>query len=128
MITSLRNKIYELGLTVEGLTTGNLFFKLAKKGITKDYCVFSEIANPSSGRTTKSRFEESHIQFTCYYENQSAGETLVKKIREKFDDAESSFSLTDYHVIRIDWMLSRDVQLEEMNQFVVQYKFRLQKK
>lgn len=128
MITSLREAIYTKGLTVSGLTSGNFFFKEATQGITGMYCVFSEIANSNAGRTTASKFEESYVQFFCYGGNQKDLETLAKNIRNKFDDSESSFSLTDYYVLRVDWSLIRDVQLEDVKQIVVQYKISLQQK
>jgi hypothetical protein len=128
MITSLRKAIYNQGLTVSGLSASNFFFKEAPQGITVNHCVFSEISNPYAGRTTMSKFEESYVQFAFYGTDQQALETLVKNLRAKFDDSESSFSLTDYYVLRVDWSLSRDVQLEEVKQLIVQYKFRLQQK
>ena len=128
MITSLRKAIYSTGLTVTGLSAANFFYKEAPQNITGNYCVFSEVSNPYAGRTTMSKFEESYVQFALYGMNQEELETLVKNLRAKFDDAEASFTLSDYYVLRIDWSLSRDVQLEDIKQLIVQYKFRLQQK
>ena len=126
--TSLREKIYSLALQVESLTAQNFAFKEMPQDTTGTYGVFSEINNQYAGRTTMSKFEESHVQFAFYGENQKELETLAKNIRSKFDDAESSFTLSDYYVLRIDWTLTRDVQLEDVKQIVIQYKFSLQQK
>lgn len=128
MITNLRKAIYSLGQTVQGLDTTNFFFKEAPQGKSGIYCVFSEISNPYAGRTTMSQFEQSYIQFSFYGINQEDLETLVNNFRDVFDDSENNFNLTDYFVLRVDWSLTRDVQLEDVKQIIVQYKFSLQKK
>lgn len=128
MITSLRNAIKTLALTVQGLTEANYGFKEVPQNTSGNYCVASEISNPYAGRTTMSKFEDSYVQFAFYGMNQKELEILVKNFRAKFDDSESSFSLSDYYVLRVDWSLSRDVQLEDIKQLIVQYRFRLQQK
>lgn len=128
MITSLRERIYQLALEVEGLTETNFAFKEIPQDTTGLYGVFSEVTNPYAGRSTMSKFEESHVQFTFYGQNQKELEIITKNLRAKFDDAEISFSLPDYHVLRIDWSLTRDVQIEDEKQIVIQYKFSLQQK
>jgi hypothetical protein len=148
MITTLREAIYNKGITIDGLplftgidaTTNNtfsipaLFFKDApqtlpdKKPLPYPHCIFSEISNPYAGRTTATKFEESYIQASFYGLDQDVLESLAKNWRIKFDDSEKSFTLTDYYVLRVDWSLSRDMQLDDCKQIIVQHKFSLQQK
>lgn len=128
MITTLREAIYNKAITVTGLSASNYGFKEVPQNTTGNYCVASEITNPYAGRTTMSKFEDSYVQFAFYGAKQKELETLMKNFRAKFDDSEASFSLIDYYVLRVDWSLTRDVQLEDIKQIIVQYKFRLQQK
>ncbi len=128
MITSLRTAIYNLGLTVAGLTSTNFAYQEMPQNVEGNYCVFSEITNPYAGRTTMSKFEESHVQFAFYGESQPELEILIKNFRTKFDDSEASFSLSDYYVLRIDWTLSRDSSVDGSKQIIIQYRFSLQQK
>src|ERR1035437_10153072 len=102
MITSLRTAIYTKALTVTGLNSSNFFFKKFPKSMTGyPRYYYYEIINPHSGRTTKSNFEESHIDFCLKGSDQDALEIVAKAIRAKFDNSESGFSLTDYFVLQI---------------------------
>jgi hypothetical protein len=128
MNNGLRKAIYNLGLTVSGLSASNLFYKQAPKGTNINYCVFSEISNPSAGRSTLRKREDSYIQFSVYGDDQTALESLAKSIRSKFDNSQASFSISDYYVLEVQWQLTRDSFSADLNQIIVQYKFLLQVK
>lgn len=128
MNTGLRTAIYNMGITISGITSANLFHKMAPQGTTGTYCVFGEISNPKGAKSSLTKLEDSYIQFSVYGENQSSLETLAKAIRSKFDNSQASFSIADYYVLEVQWQLTRDSFSEDINQIIVQFRFLLQVK
>jgi hypothetical protein len=125
MITEVRNKIYSLGSAVVGLG-GRFYYVEAPQGSPKPYAVFSLITNPTY-RDTASRFEEIYFQINLYGESLAALETIEKLIKDKFDDAESVFTLTAYHCDRIERELTRNAKFDTVFQLTIQYKLELTK-
>jgi hypothetical protein len=141
MITSLRTAIYKRALEVDGLTTSNFFFKTLPKNL-KGYprYILTEIIAPYAGRTTVSKFEESHINFCLKGIDQNVLELVAERIRAKFDDSEpifnnanSNYYVPDYFVLQIISKGSRDSESYEdpvdvIKQIDIQYKFLMQQK
>ena len=125
MITEVRNKIYSLGSAVTGLS-GRFYYLEAPQGTPKPYAVFSQVANPQT-RDTASKFEDIYFQINHYGVSASALETIAKASRAAFEDSESGWSLSEYHLDRIEFQLSRDGKLDEVFQITHQYKLELTK-
>lgn len=125
MITEVRTKIFTLGSSVTGLT-GGFYYLEAPQKTAKPYAVFSSVANPVS-RDTASKFEEIYWQVNLYGEDLTALELIAKKFREEFEDSESSWSLTAYHLDRIEFESSREAKYEKIFQITQQYKLELTK-
>lgn len=125
MITEVRNKIYSLGSAVTGLS-GRFYFIEAPQKCSDPYAVFSFVANTFS-RDTGSKFEEIYFQINLYGETLSALETIEQLTKQKFDDAEDDFTLTDYHCDRIERQLTRSAKYDKLFQLTLQYKLELTK-
>lgn len=125
MIAEVRNKIYSLGSEITGLG-GRFYFIEAPQNPTKPYAVFSLITNPTY-RDTASRFEEIYFQINLYGDSLAALETIENLTKQKFDDAESVFTLTNYHCDRIERELTRNAKFDTVFQLTIQYKLELTK-
>lgn len=125
MITELRNKIYSLGSAITGLS-GRFYYLEAPQGTVKPYAVFSQVTNTQE-RDTASKFEEVYFQINHYGENAAALETIAKNSRTAFEDSEASWSLTEYHLDRIEFQLSREAKNGDVFQITHQYKLELTK-
>ena len=125
MITEVRTKIFTLGSAIAGLT-GGFYYLEAPQNTARPYAVFSLIANPTS-RDTASRFEEIYFQINLYGDSLTALETIENLTKQKFDDCESSFTLTAYHCDRIERELTRNAKYERIFQLTIQYKLELTK-
>lgn len=125
MITEVRTKIFTLGSAVAGLT-GGFYYLEAPQTTAKPYGVFSLVANPVS-RDTASKFEEIYWQANLYGNDLSALETISKSFREAFEDSEASWSLTSYHLDRIEFEFSREAKYDKIFQITQQYKLELTK-
>lgn len=125
MITEVRNKIYSLGSAITGLS-GRFYYLEAPQNPTKPYAVFSQVANPQT-TDTASKFEDIYLQINHYGENAAALETIAKNSRATFEDSESGWSLTEYHLDRIEFQFSRDAKNGNVYQITHQYKLELTK-
>jgi len=125
MITEVRKKIYSLGSAITGLS-GRFYYLEAPQGCPKPYAVFSLITNPVT-RDTCSTFEDIYFQINLYGESLTALETIENLTKQKFDDSESSFSLTAYHCNRIERELTRNAKYDTVFQITIQYKLELTK-
>lgn len=125
MITEVRTNIYSLGSAITGLS-GRFYYLEAPQGVAKPYAVFSQVTN-TQDRDTASKFEEIYFQINHYGENAAALETIAKASRAAFEDSESSWSLTEYHLDRIEFQLSREAKFEDVFQITHQYKIELTK-
>lgn len=125
MITEVRNKIYSLGSAVTGLS-GRFYYLEAPQGAAKPYAVFSQVTN-TQDTDTASKFEEIYFQINHYGENAAALETIAKNSRAAFEDSEASWSLTEYHLDRIEFQLSRESKNGDVFQTTHQYKLELTK-
>lgn len=125
MITEVRNKIYSLGSAITGLS-GRFYYLEAPQDVVKPYAVFSLITNPTY-RDTASRFEEIYFQINIFGETLTALETIENLTKQKFDDAESVFTLAAYHCDRIERELTRNAKFDTVFQLTIQYKLELTK-
>lgn len=125
MITEVRNKIYSLGSAVTGLS-GRFYYLEAPQSAAKPYAVFSQVTN-TQDTDTASKFEEIYFQINHYGENAAALETIAKNSRAAFEDSEASWSLTEYHLDRIEFQLSRESKNGDVFQTTHQYKLELTK-
>ena len=125
MITEVRNKIYSLGSAITGLS-GRFYYLEAPQGAAKPYAVFSQVTN-TQDTDTASKFEEIYLQINHYGENAAALETIAKNSRATFEDSEASWSLTEYHLDRIEFQLSRETKNGDVFQTTHQYKLELTK-
>lgn len=125
MITEIRNKIYSLGSVITGLS-GKFYYLEAPQSTKRPYAVFSLVTNTQE-RDTASKFEEIYFQINHYGENAAALETIAKASRAKFEDSESGWSLSEYHLDRIEFQLSRDAKFGDVFQITHQYKIELTK-
>ncbi len=125
MITELRNKIYSLGSAITGLS-GRFYYVEAPQNVLRPYAVFSLVSN-SQDRDTASKFEELYFQINHYGENAADLETITKNSRAVFEDSESGWSLTEHHLDRIEFQLSRETKLGDVYQITHQYKLELTK-
>jgi hypothetical protein len=125
MITEVRNKIYSLGSAITGLG-GKFYYLEAPQGGPKPYAVFSQVVNTQE-RDTATKFEEVYFQINHYGENVAALETIAENSRTAFEDSESGWSLTEYHLDRIEFQLSREAKNGTVFQITHQYKLELTK-
>ena len=125
MIAEVRNKIYTLGSAITGLSS-RFYYLEAPQNTPKPYAVFSLIANPAS-RDTVTKFEEIYFQINLYGDSLSALETIENLTKQKFDDCESTFTLSGYHCDRIERELTRNAKYDRVFQLTIQYKLELTK-
>lgn len=125
MIAEVRNRIYSLGSEITGLG-GRFYFIEAPQNTSKPYAVFSLITNPTF-RDSATRFEEIYFQINLYGDSLAALETIENLTKLKFDDAESVFTLTNYHCDRIERELTRNAKYDKVFQLTIQYKLELTK-
>lgn len=125
MIPELRTALVTVGKTITGLS--NRFYWLeAPRDVGYPYAVLSTYGNPQS-RDTATKFEEVYINIS-YYDDSAAGvETIAAAGRNKFDDSESSFSLTAYKLDRIERLNSRDGKIDKVFMVSDPYKIELTK-
>lgn len=125
MIPELRTALVTVGKTITGLS--QRFYWLEAPGDTGyPYAVLSTYGNPQS-RDTATKFEDVYININ-YYDKSAAGvETIAAAGRSKFDDSESSFSLSAYKLDRIEKINSRDGKLDKVFMVSDQYKIELTK-
>lgn len=125
MIPELRQAIVTIGKTITGLS--QRFYWLEAPGDTEyPYSVLSTYGNPQS-RDTATKFEEVYINISYYAKSADGVETIATAGRDKFDDKESSFSLTGYKLDRIEKINSRDGKLDKVFTISDQYKIELTK-
>lgn len=125
MITEVRNKIYSLGNAVTGLS-GKFFFIQAAQSTAYPYGVFSQVANPMT-RDSSSKFEAITFQVDLFGKTIAALEALEALVKQKFDDCESTFTLTNYKCTRIEREFTHSDFTNEVFQITIQYKLDLTK-
>lgn len=125
MIPAVRSGIYALGTTITGLT-GGFWWIEAPQETVKPYAVFSQVADPPE-RDTTTKFENIYFQINFYAASASALETIVTAGKAKFEDSESTLSISGYNVDRIERQFTRDQKLDEVFQTTIQYKLELTK-
>ena len=125
MITEVRNNIYTLGAAITGLS-GRFYAVEAPQNADYEYAVFSYVSNNQT-RDSASKFEEIYFQINHYGKTLATLETIAKASRAKFEDSESSWSLSEYHLDRIEFQLSRESKLGDVFQITHQYKLELTK-
>ncbi len=130
MITEVRNNIYTLGSAITGLSGRFYYKKVPKDGGKLPYAVFSQVTS-TQDRDTASKFLEIYFQINHYgtniENNLGALETIAKKSKDKFEDSEAEWSLTEYHLDRIELKLEREAELDDVFQITHQYKLELTK-
>lgn len=127
MIPELRKAIYDIGKTITGLSS-RFYFVEAPRDVQYPYAVFSQVANTNS-RDTASQFEDVFISIN-YYDKSAAGVEAIAKVgKEKFDDSEALFvpGMIEYHLDRIERVLTRDQKLDDVYMIITQYKLELTK-
>lgn len=125
MITEVRTKIFTLGSAIAGLS-GRFYYLEAPQGAAKPYAVFSQVTN-TQDTDTASKFEEIYFQINHYGLSASVLETIAKASRSAFEDSESGWSLSEYHLDRIEFQLSRESKNGDVFQITHQYKLELTK-
>ncbi|HYX06829.1 MAG TPA: hypothetical protein VE912_08870, partial [Bacteroidales bacterium] len=100
MIDELRPAIYTKGSGITGLS-GGFFYVEAPQSVTDNYSVFSVVTNTNT-RDTATKFEKVFLQINVYSLSALTCETLLERMKDEFDDSEAEFSLTSYHLIRIE--------------------------
>jgi len=128
MNSALRTGIYNLGVTVTGLSATNFYYGEAEQNTKHPYCVFSPIGNPVSW-CSNNIYEEDYFQFALYGKSLSELETLEAAIIAKFDFT-ASLSVSGYTVILCFRQgTTRKVKLPDSDiwQVVIEYKSRISK-
>lgn len=125
MIAEIRTGIYTLGAAITGLT-GGFWWLEAPQGTAFPYAVFSQVTHIQD-RDTASKFEEIYFQINHYANSAAALETIAKASKAKFEDSENDWTLTEYHLDRIEFQLSRESKNGDVFQTTHQYKLELTK-